>query len=255
VRAFLDLILPTACVGCGLVGGAACPSCLFLLSAAPSVRWPDPRPSGLPPPYAVADYAGPVRAMLLGYKEHGATELKRPLATAIASSVCAIATRLGVDSVLLVPVPSTAAARRLRGADVTLDLARLAARMVRAAGLRGSVVMALQHRRAVADSAGLSSTERIQNLSGALVARPGAAAALRERPVVLVDDLVTTGATLAEAARALRQIDVSPIGAATVAATRRHHNSRLVRPGPSGLGGSGGESWQRHGPTGSARAN
>jgi predicted amidophosphoribosyltransferase len=202
----------------------------------------------------MADYAGPVRAMLLGYKEHGAIELRRPLAGAIAAAVRVIAADMQVDRIALVPIPSTVAARRLRGADVVLDLAALAASRLRAEGCQASAVAALRHCREVADSAGLSSMQRASNLTGALSTRAGAAAALGDRAVVLVDDLVTTGATLAEAARALRQVGVSPVAAATVAATRRHAELR-GQSGPSELGGMGGECWQRHGPTGSARAD
>jgi predicted amidophosphoribosyltransferase len=192
--------------------------------------------------------------MLLSYKEHGAIELRRPLATAVATSVQAIAANLRLDRIALVPIPSTVAARRLRGADVVLDLATLAATRLRAAGVRASVVTALRHCREVADSAGLSSMQRASNLTGALAARTGSAAALSGRAVVLIDDLVTTGATLAEAARALREVGVAPVAAATVAATRRQA-ARLGQPRPSELGGMGGKSWQTHGPTGSARAN
>ena len=160
--------------------------------------------------------------MLLAYKERGATELRKPLATAIALSVQAVVDGAAAGAVVLVPVPSTSAARRARGCDVVLDLAKYAARVVRATGCRAWVVTALRHSRAVADSAGLSSEQRAANLAGALVARPGAATLLRRAPVVLVDDLVTTGVTLAEAARALRDVGVTPLAAATVASTERH---------------------------------
>src|SRR5437588_807809 len=76
-------------------------------------------------------------------------------------------------------------------------------------------------RRRVEASAGLTSQRRAVNLAGALVADSAARARLSDSPVILVDDLVTTGATLAEAARALRCIGVPSRAAATVAATAR----------------------------------
>lgn len=255
MRPLLDLLLPAACVGCRRPGGVACQACLRLLQAAPVLRWPDPAPVGLPPPVAVADYDGAVRAMLLAYKERGTIELRKPLAAAVALSVQAIVSARVVTDALLVPIPSMAAARRTRGADVVMDLARVAARCLRASGARASVVSALRHRRAVADSAGLTSEQRAANLVGALVVRPVAADLLSGRSVILVDDLVTTGATLAEAARALRVIGALPVASATVAATRRRPGVRPGRPRPSELVASGGESSQTHGPSGSARAD
>ncbi|CAM5258870.1 hypothetical protein SALBM311S_11748 [Streptomyces alboniger] len=62
----------------------------------------------------------------------------------------------------------------------------------------------LRQRRDVADQAGLNSRQRLENLAGALAVVPGGGRLLAGGPVVLVDDLMTTGASLAEAARAVR---------------------------------------------------
>jgi len=78
----------------------------------------------------------------------------------------------------------------------------------------------LRVRRRVADQSGLGATERRANVAGALGLRPGAAARLGG-PVILVDDIVTTGSTLAEAARALRASRARVVGAAVICATNR----------------------------------
>jgi predicted amidophosphoribosyltransferase len=76
--------------------------------------------------------------------------------------------------------------------------------------------------RAVADSSGLSASARAANLAGAHVLRRRAVRRVPDgAQVVLVDDLVTTGASLAEAARALRAGGLTPYGAAVVASTVR----------------------------------
>jgi hypoxanthine phosphoribosyltransferase len=64
----------------------------------------------------------------------------------------------------------------------------------------------LRQRRAVADQSGLNSRQRLDNLAGALAVAPGGARLLSGGPVVLVDDVMTTGASLAEAARAVRAV-------------------------------------------------
>jgi predicted amidophosphoribosyltransferase len=159
-----------------------------------------------------------VRRVLLARKERGVTALTAPLSAALARSAD---TAAPAGPLALVPVPSSPAARRARGEHVVAVLARAAARRLRRAGRDVAVVPALAHARRVADSAELSAADRARNLAGALRARPHASAATAGRLVVVVDDLVTTGATLAECARALAAAGVATHAAAVVAATQR----------------------------------
>ncbi|MFF5253587.1 ComF family protein [Streptomyces leeuwenhoekii] len=111
----------------------------------------------------------------------------------------------GERAVLLVPVPSARRAVRARGHDPARRIALAAAGELRRSGTPARMLAALRHRRAVADQSGLDSRQRWDNLAGALAVVPGAARLLRgAAAVVLVDDVMTTGASLAEAARAVR---------------------------------------------------
>ncbi|MFB7667841.1 ComF family protein [Kitasatospora sp. NPDC056138] len=230
LRDLLDLLLPAHCAGCRTGHSPLCPSCRAVLQAARAApAGPRPPPTGLPPLYAAAPYADPVRQLLLAHKERGALSLAGPLGGALAVAVraalghCTAEPVPGADAgaVLLVPVPSTRRAVRARGHDPTLRLARAAARELRRGGLRAAVAPVLRHGRAVADQSGLSAVERRRNLHGALAVPARLATRLTGGRPILVDDLVTTGASLAEAARALGAAGHPPSAAATVAATVR----------------------------------
>jgi predicted amidophosphoribosyltransferase len=226
----LDLLLPERCAGCGGVPRLLCDECGALLDerARPAVPWP--RPAGLPAPWAVARYEGAVRAVIVAHKESGRTGLARPLGAALARAVLAAA----IDAwgaapwggavggaVLVVPVPSTRAAARRRGHDPMLRISAAAIAALRARGVCVRRVDALAHGRRVADQKRLPMAGRTANLAGALhVARPGEVAGRR---VVVVDDIMTSGSTLAEAARALRAAGAEVPAAAVIAATPRRY--------------------------------
>lgn len=222
----LDLVLPRVCPGCGttLFGRApVCARCLAALAAAPVRAVPRPCPAGLPPTWAVAAYDAPVRDLVVAHKERGRLALTAPLADAVARA--AALSRPDV----LVWVPSSRRALRARGYD---HARRLAVRTGRLLGV--PALPALQAVRGVADQSGLTAAARAENLAGAFRAHPGAADALAGCRVVLVDDVLTTGATLAEAARALRAAGLHVAGAAVVAAgVRRTPPRHPAPPAPS----------------------
>ncbi|MFE6504862.1 ComF family protein [Kitasatospora sp. NPDC057738] len=215
----LDVLLPADCAGCGSERTQLCPACRRALATA------RPAPTVLPWTHAAAPYTGAVRQLLLAHKERGALRLAGPLGEALGRAVrSALGARAGAAPLLLVPMPSARSAVRARGHDPTLRLAGAAARSLRRTGLDVRAAPLLRHTRPVADQAGLNAAERRRNLRGALTVLPRARtgpAGLAGRHPVLVDDLVTTGASLAEAARALADAGLPARAGATVAATAR----------------------------------
>jgi predicted amidophosphoribosyltransferase len=168
---------------------------------------------------AVATYDGATRALVIAYKEQARYSLAGPLGKALARGAGRL---LDGRSGWLVPVPSSPASRRARGHDPMGGLARRAAATLRTDGACVGVGRLLAQQRQVDDQAGLSAVQRQRNMAGAFVGRRSPVAGA----IVIVDDVVTTGATLAEATRALRLRGAEVVGAAVIAATVR----RALRP-------------------------
>jgi predicted amidophosphoribosyltransferase len=222
---WLDLALGSACVGCARPGRLLCPDCRDALPLEARAVRPEPCPAGLAPTFAAAEYADPVRRMILLHKEHRAFALARPLGQALALPVLAgLASR---GRTVLVPVPSRAGVVRARGHDPMLRITRVAARDLRAAGLDVVVHPLLRQRDVVADQAGLTAVERAANLADRMAVSPARLQALARGGVavsaVVCDDVITTGSTAREAQRALEDVGVRVAAICCVAATRRRH--------------------------------
>lgn len=241
--------MPRRCAGCGEPGVLLCALCALQVREAsrlaPFRSVPDPCPEGFPPAWSGTPYTDVVRQLLPAYKDQGRTDLRallgawlgRALAVAVSADPVVAEHYSHGRSVYVVPAPSSPAARRTRGRDPLRDL------VVAAVGSQPvlPVIDALGYARRVRDQAGLSGAERARNLGGALRVRRRAAQELSGRVCVLADDVVTTGATLSESARALRAVGVVHVVAVTVAATPRTTSGSRgpVRRGPaSGTNGS-----------------
>lgn len=214
-RTALELVLPPACAGCGTEGRVLCITC----QAAVDARLEEPAgvplglPSDVPEPLLqlewCAPFAGPVRSALHALKYGGERRLAGPLGEAIARRW----RRAGAGGDLLVNVPVHALRRRERGYDQAELLARAAGA---ALGLEAAPLLA--RRRATVAQFDLGRGARRANVSGAFALVPGATPVVRDRWVILVDDVVTTGATLSACAEAL--LDAGAIGVSALAVAR-----------------------------------
>ncbi|HEV8474674.1 MAG TPA: ComF family protein [Methylomirabilota bacterium] len=172
--------------------GQHCGACS---AAPPAFRWAR----------AAAVYAGPLREALQRLKFGGRAALARPLA-ALVLEQCAGAVPAGA---VLVPVPLARARERERGFN---QAALIAERVARGLGARLAPRW-LARTRATAPQTDLDAAARRANVRGAFIASPAAAGA----DVVLVDDVLTTGATAGECARALLAAGAQSVGVLTVA--------------------------------------
>lgn len=235
----------STCVGCGRAGRLLCPGCRADLPRTPYVTVPTPCPPGLLTTWAAAPYDGPVRDLVLGHKERGLVGLGPALGALLAGAVLGALTARDTTRdatrgptgprLLLVPVPSRPSATRSRGRDPTRAVVAHAASALRSAGWPVSLARPLSLRGPVRDQAGLTAQERAANLHGTLWCPSAAVRRLRARHpqavVVVCDDVLTTGATLREAQRALTAAGLAPAAAGVVAATRRRSlGATLVTP-------------------------
>lgn len=218
IAALLDIVAPERCVGCGVAGEVCCTSCRAGLPFVtvprcqrcghPWAVWA-PRCPQCPTRVAVSQqactYENAAAGLVRALKDDG----RRIAATVIAQVMVARCTP-PPPGVPLVPVPLTASHQRRRGFNQSLLIARaLAARWD--APLLDRALQ--RHGRSPAQRGG-SRRERAQQVEGAFATRPGC-----DLPpeVWLVDDVLTTGATLTACARALAAAGVRRVGAVTFA--------------------------------------
>jgi ComF family protein len=229
--AALDLVFPALCPVCGatLAAGRRDPLCGACWAAVPRIGAPCCARCGAPvvtgeagtcgpcaaaPPAwdwarAGAEYAGVIREAIHALKFEGRRALARPLAAVVLAQW---GTAVGADVTGLVPVPLTPARERERGFNQAALLAEALA-----VALQVPVRPRwLRRVRATAPQSDLGAAERQANVQGAF----GAAAATAGRHVVVVDDVLTTGATAAACARALRAAGAVRVGVLTVARVR-----------------------------------
>jgi len=219
----VGLLLPVSCAGCGAPDRSVCARCIHALRPAPRLV----QRLGLSA-WAGLEYSGVVASVIGAYKDGARTDAAGPLATALRAAVAAALDGLPAGSVAVCTVPSTPDAMRRRGyAPVDALLARC--------GIRPTHMLRLV--RARSDQAGLGAAARRANAEGALEARTN----LAGRRFVLVDDVLTTGSTLAEACRAVTAAGGSVAAVAVLAETPLRRAGRLAgtRETHSDIGGRG----------------
>lgn len=231
-----DLVLPRTCPICleptDPAAGRApwCRPCAQLVEPALSgpARWvtPSPKPAGFPPCAVGARGRRAVRTLVRRWKDEARADLSPVLGQALAGALLLAVDDLAEEArwrerpVLLIPVPSRGRARRRRGAWPVRDLLTAVART-------GSLpawvqpTEALTLARRVVDQRSLTASGRIANLRGSMALTRDGSRLVPGALCVIVDDLVTSGATLIEAARVLHGAGAPTVRAATCASTEK----------------------------------
>jgi predicted amidophosphoribosyltransferase len=238
----MALALPVECVCCGREDLALCAGCerrLRMLTrhpfraetGAPALM--DTDGSVILPVVAAGIYREELSQSILAFKRHGQAQLRRVLSKVLAGTLAAA--YAGTDGVVLVPVPTSGSAYRKRGfSPVHLLLAGVrrscngsrvecadALRKVRNPGAGGGLPGGQKGSGLPGGQKGLGRGDRSRRVRGSMrTARGARRQSLRGRQCIIVDDVLTTGATLAEAARAVYEAGGIVRGAVVLAATR-----------------------------------
>lgn len=196
-----ELVFPLRCLGCGCLHQELCNSCSSEF---------EPRDFrsqvGEVPVFSSLRYSPKASHVLLAAKEDGVKIADEILLTALIHSFRSAARSIGIRPPL-VPIPHSKKALRKRGRDFVGEMtSRLA--YVEAVPIRALV----RHNRKVSDQSLLDASSRFGNLAGAMSVTRDCG---RPSEVFLVDDLVTTGATLGEAVRTLENAGFRVVAAVT----------------------------------------
>ena len=213
----LDAALPASCIGCGAEGQPICARCEPALDARldHAAGVPIGLPGELPEPLLQLEWCAPfhgvTRDALHAIKYGGEQRLAVPLGRAVARRWAAV----GVGATLVVNVPVHADRAKQRGYDQAELIARVAARDL---GL--PFLPSLRRARATIAQFDLDRRDRARNVRGAFAITPAAEGRIVGAWVLLIDDVVTTGSTLAACAAALHDAGALGVSAVTVARER-----------------------------------
>lgn len=202
-----QLLFPTRCISCSQLGETLCQVCRgawrYEIQVVHIAR---NRGTELTVRASLL-YSPIVQKVLLGAKESGQKACDRLISEAISFGVGDFLSSQSCD--YLIPIPSRVSVVRKRGRNFIEEIAQMAS-----TSFRIPVINSLAFQRSVRDQSQLGFGERWNNVEGAMVVK---AKSSLSGDVLLVDDLLTTGATLSEAARALRYAGFTVKGAVTAA--------------------------------------
>lgn len=243
LRAGIDLVLPQVCPGC-FAAEPWCATCAATIGGRPRAIEPPEamldqfaeagRP--LPAVHALARYTGPIRAAILAGKERGRRDLPPLLGAALGEGLAVLQDSGVLPAELwLVPAPTRRSSARARGGDPVTAMARSAASVLASSGRPTGVAPCLYLARGTRDSVGLTAAGRAANLAHAVRFR-AAAAPPAGASVVLLDDVLTSGATVSRSSMTLSSRGLRPAGALVLASVPPLRPTLMRSAGANGTG-------------------
>jgi len=215
LKSLKELLFPLSCLGCSTTDYWLCPECESYWMVKTKKNCVSSTPL-----YFKADYSAKTAAVILSAKERNNNLAIKLLATSIAHSINYAIVDLGITGdIYLVTVPSSSAAIRRRGRDHIEGLAIEVQKLLELSSVKSNLLMILSQRKKLKDQSKLNNRQRIQNTYGMFKVNTC------ENPqgaIFLIDDLVTTGASIMEGIRALFEAKITVTAAITACAVGRN---------------------------------
>ena len=204
-----DLVLGRQCLGCGVPAPGICPACLTGLRAGTIAL-----PGSPVPATAAREYSGLTRTLIIEYKKYGYRSLDEPLGWLLADAVWSAMRSEQLASCTIVPIHAHPRSRR--SFDALGSITRAAGRALTGAGVAVRPECWLRPGSDYGTLKSLGRSARQAEVTGAFRALPAPPA---HAPVIVVDDVMTTGATVGEAVDTLQRARIHVAAIAVIAAT------------------------------------
>lgn len=206
-----SLVFPSICVMCESYAADICDQCNLQWSKPPHLLRFDDVPTS-----SVVAYSTQVSSVVLKAKEDGNRVARRLIAETMYRSIDLIVKKSPQRPLLIVPIPSSRRAIRQRGESFLHPIMNNVIDIAHRNSRNWAWKEILMHQKRVRDQAGLNSRERTLNVRGVFAVRDEVVA---DRPIIVVDDVITTGATLRNAISALNERKMTVLGASTACAS------------------------------------
>jgi len=215
IHSLKELIYPNICLSCGKTGAKICHNC--------SKYWlAKPNKSKIENNYLffVATYDESTSPIILAAKESGSREAVKLIARSIACSISFAISNLDISKPInLITIPSQLSAIRKRGRDHIKDLVLEVIIQLDQQNIDAIYLPILKPRKKIKDQSNLNGLQRKENMSHAFIAK---SSPISQSAVILIDDLVTTGASVQEGVRALAEAKITIDAVVTACAVGRN---------------------------------
>jgi predicted amidophosphoribosyltransferase len=224
IQGLQTLVFPPICIACEKSGDYYCSKCEAQWSG--SARLVD---KGEIPIYSTMPYDLLSANVVLAAKEEGIYSARHLLACSLGSAITSALrkyelnfnnqlTRRAYREITLVPIPSRASSERVRGERFLLPIINQALKNV-VTESKLQVSELLIHKRKVKDQSGLTFRERSANMSGAITLSESILRVWKPTPIIVIDDVITTGSTMKSAFSALHERNLTVLAGASACAS------------------------------------
>ena len=210
-----SLIFPQLCIICSATGSKICSTCNKAWSTSPKKSRIDQVPL-----YFTAAYDEDIGALLLLAKESGNKTAIDILSTALVNSIIFLISENQIEfPINIIPIPSSKRAIRKRGRNHIEELCEVVMTKLLSNSIPAQKVSIIYHKKIIKDQSNLNRSQRLKNLKNAYTL---SGVLPNTGSTILLDDVVTTGSSILEAARALSEAKITIIGAVTACSVGRN---------------------------------